>query len=257
MKAIKHDLGDFKEVSILPIADLHLGDIRSDFKKISGYLDYIKETPNAFTILNGDLMDAAIASSIGDTYGASLQPMEQLSQCVKLFEPIKEKVLAVLPGNHEERIYRQDGLDLTQIMCNQLGIGERYADTGALLFVRVGSNVREHNERKVSYTIYATHGRGSGRTEGAKVKRLSDLASIVDADIYIHSHTHLPIIFKQSFFRVNMGNSSVAKVDKLFVNTGSTLDFGGYAETAGFKPASLETPIIRLDGTRKRMTAAL
>lgn len=258
MRVIKHNLGDFKEISILPFADLHLGDIRSDFKKISAYIDYIKNTPNAFLIINGDQMDAAIRSSIGDVYGASIQPMEQLNQCVKLFEPVKDKTLAVLSGNHEARIQRSDGLDLTQIMCNQLGIGDRYAETGALLFIRFGRiEGRSWHHRPVCYTIYATHGSGGGRTEGGKIKRLSDLAAIVDADIYIHSHTHLPIIFKQSFYRVSTANSSISKVDKLFINTGAMLDYGGYAEAQGYKPASIETPIIRLDGTRKRMTAAL
>lgn len=256
MKVIKHNLGDFKEITILPLADLHMGDPRSDFKLIQQYLDYIKNTPNAFTILNGDQMDAAIQSSIGDTYGASLQPMEQLKQCVKLFAPIKDKVLAVLPGNHEMRIYKSDGLDLTQIMCSQLGL-DCYADTGALLFVRFGKVSHEHHGRPVCYTIYATHGSGGGRTEGGKIKRLSDLAAIVDADIYIHSHTHLPLIFKQGFFRVSAANSSIQKVDKLFVNTGATLNYGGYGELHGFKPASLQTPIIRLDGRQKRMAATL
>lgn len=256
MKVIKHDLGNFDEIIILPLADLHLGDIRSDFKKITKHLEYIKNTPNAFTILNGDQMDAAIQSSIGDTYGASLKPMEQLSQCVKLFEPIKDKILAVLPGNHEMRFYRSDGLDLTQIMCNQLGI-DCYAETGALLFIRFGRHDNKHHYRPVSYTIYATHGSGGGRTEGAKVNRLSDLASICDADIYIHSHTHLPVIFKRAFFRVSAANSSVSKVDKLFVNTGATLEYGGYGEAQGYRPASLETPVIHLDGTRRRMTATL
>ena len=261
MKAIKHDLGDFKDISILPIADLHLGDPRSDFKQIMTYIEYIKTTPNAFCILNGDLMDAAIQSSIGDTYGAALQPMEQLSQCVKLFDHIKEKILCVLPGNHEFRVYRTDGLDLTLIMCNQLGIGECYADTGAVLFIRFGKNTergKNHNHnRPVCYTIYATHGSGGGRTEGGKVKRLADLASIVDADIYIHSHTHLPVIMKQAFYRTSPANSTVQRCDRLFVNTGSTLEYGGYAEAQSYKPGSIETPIIRLDGTRKRMTAAL
>lgn len=257
MKVLKHDLGDFEEIEILPIADLHLGDIRSDYKRIMGYLDYIKEKPNAFTILNGDLMDAAIKSSIGDTYGASLQPMEQLRECVKLFEPIKGKILAVLHGNHEARIYRSDGLDLTQIMCNQLGL-DCYADTGALLFVRFGKLPdHKYHSRPVCYTIYATHGAGGGRTEGGKVKRLSDLSAIVDADIYIHSHTHLPAIFKTAFYRVSTANSSVQICDKLFVNTGATLEYGGYGETNGYKPASLETPLIHLDGRRKRMTAIL
>ena len=42
--------------------------------------------------------------------------------------------------------------------------------------------------RQMCYTIYTTHGRGGGRKEGAKAIRLADMASIVDADIYIHSH---------------------------------------------------------------------
>ena len=63
MKTIKHNLGDFKEVRILPLADLHLGDPHSDFKRIQDYLSFIKGNDNVFCILNGDLMDAAILAN--------------------------------------------------------------------------------------------------------------------------------------------------------------------------------------------------
>lgn len=256
MKAILCDLPtEHKEISILPLADLHIGDPHSDFQRIQEWLTYIRETDNAYCLLNGDLMDAAITSSIGDTYGASLQPMEQLRECVKLFEPIAGKILAVLPGNHENRVYRTDGIDLSEVMCAQLGIADRYSPASALLFVRFGNEAR-HN-RPICYTVYCVHGSGGGRGEGAKIKRCADLANIVDADVYVHSHTHLPAVFKTGFFRVNMGNSSVARVDKLFVNTAAALEYGGYGEVQSYKPASLDTPIIRLDGSRRRATAAL
>ena len=90
-----------------------------------------------------------------------------------------------------------------------------------------------------------------------KVNRLADLAAIVDADIYIHAHTHLPLIFKEAFYRVNYGNSSVALVDKLFCNTSAALNYGGYGDKAGFKPASKCCPVIYLDGTKKDMWAKL
>ena len=216
------------------------------------------DSSNVFTILNGDLMDAAIKSSIGDTYGASLQPMQQLEQCVRIFEPIKDKILAVLPGNHEARIYRSDGLDLTQIMCNQLGIGDLYSPASALLFIRFGQDrARGHHGRPVLYTIYCVHGSGGGRMEGGKINRLMQLASIVDADIYIHSHVHTPAIVRNAFFRTCPGNNSVEKVEKLFVNTGAALEYGGYGEVQSYKPASLETPIIVLDGSKRRMKAVL
>lgn len=257
MKTIRCDLPYAERIEIHPMADLHIGDIHSDFKLIMERIEHIKNTDNAYCILDGDLMDAAIATSIGDTYGASLQPMEQLKQCVKIFEPIKDKILAVLPGNHEHRIYKSDGLDITELMCSQLGIYDRYSPTTALLFIRFGKNAVHGHRRPQLYTAYVTHGSGGGRKEGGKVNRLADLASIVDADIYIHAHTHLPLIFKESFFRVSGSNSSVALVEKLFVNTSASLDYGGYGDKQGYKPASKKSPVIYLDGLKHSMTAQL
>lgn len=258
MKAIRCDLPYAEQIEIHPMADLHVGDSLADFKLIMERVEHIKNTPSAYCILGGDLMDTAIASSVGDTYGANLKPMDQLSQCVKIFEPIKEKILAVLPGNHENRVYRQDGLDITELMCAQLGIPEKYANTTALLFVRFGKGSPSLTRgRPILYTIYATHGAGGGRKEGAKVNRLADLACIVDADIYLHHHTHLPVIFKNSFFRVSGANSSVSQVEKLFVNGASTLDYGGYGDAQNFKPNSKSSPVIYLDGTKRGMWAKL
>lgn len=255
MKAIKCDLPYADTIEIHPMADLHIGDSQCDYKLIMERIEHIKNTKNAYCILDGDLMDTAIASSIGDTYAANLQPMEQLKHCVKIFEPIKDKILAVLPGNHENRVYKSDGIDTTELMCSQLGILDRYSLTTALLFIRFGET--KHRHRRQLYTIYCTHGSGGGRKEGGKVNRLADLASIVDADIYIHAHTHLPLIFKEAYFRVSGANSSVASVDKLFVNTSAMLCYGGYGDKAGFKPASKASPVIYLNGHKREMTAKL
>ena len=256
MKAIRCDLPYAEQIEIHPMADLHIGDSNCDYKSVIERIEYIKNTENAYCILDGDLMDTAIATSVGDTYGASIQPMEQLKHCVKIFEPIKDKILAVLPGNHEHRIYKTDGLDITELMCAQLGIPSKYSPTTALLFVRFGKGAGNKN-RPQMYSIYATHGAGGGRKEGGKVNRLADLSSIVDADIYIHAHTHLPLIFKESFFRVSAANSSVSIVDKLFVNTSASLNYGGYGDTAGFKPASKSAPVIYLNGLKHEMYARL
>lgn len=185
--------------------------------------------------------------------------MEQLKQCVKIFDPIKDKILSVLPGNHENRAYKSDGLDITELLCAQLGIPEKYSPTTALLFIRFGKAKNNHgreNSRQL-YTAYVTHGSGGGRREGGKVNRLADLAAIVDADIYIHAHTHLPLVFKESFYRVSGSNSTVALVDKLFVNTAASLNYGGYGDKQGYKPASKCYPVIYLHGTRHDMWARL
>lgn len=77
------------------------------------------------------------------------------------------------------------------------------------------------------------------------------MASIADADIYIHSHTHLPMILKQSYYRVNPSNRSVAPITKLFVNTAAALDYGGYGEAQEYKPACRISPTIYLDGPQE------
>lgn len=257
MKVLKAELPTTLEsIELHPLADWHLGDAMSDWQQIQKTLKHIEETPNAYCILGGDLMDTAICSSIGDTYGANLKPMEQLRQCVKLFEPIKGKILAVLHGNHENRVYKSDGLDMTALMCDQLGIREKYSETTALLFIRFGEMEGHRNHhRKSAYTVYMTHGTGGGRKEGGKINRLTDLAQIVDADVYICGHTHLPAILRTGYFRPSMANSSVSMVSKLYVNTAAALDYGGYGDIQGYKPAAKENPVIYLNGKRHEATA--
>ena len=199
--------------------------------------------------------DTAIASSVGDTYGANLSPMEQLKQCVMLFQPIKDKILCITHGNHENRIYKQDGLDITHLMAAQLGIEERYSPTTALLFYPSWQRPEAHQAHLLHRLCHAWS-RG-GRREGGKINRLADLAGIVDADIYIHAHTHFPAVFKEGFFRTDVVNSTAVMVDKLFVNTAASLNYGGYGDVQGYRPSSLDNPTIYLDGRKKRVTARL
>jgi predicted phosphodiesterase len=231
---------------------------------IKSNLKVVQDNPNAYVILNGDIMNNATKTSVSDSYAEEIPPMEQIQTAVDLFEPIKDKILCVGSGNHENRTYIKEGIDLMQIVAKQIGIGEKYSKESSFLFVRFGEEVRNRKEsigtgkvRKLCYTIYCNHGSGGGRKEGAKAIRLADMASIVDADIYIHSHTHLPMIMKQSFHRVDMQNSHIANVNKLFINTSAMLDYGGYGEQYEFKPGSKDTPVIYLDGTKKRMYAKL
>ena len=260
IKVIKINLP--KELSLLEIhtfADEHIGDEHCDMKRLLERIEYVKNTPHAYCIMNGDILDNATKTSIGDTYTQTFNPMEQLQQAVELFSPIKDKILCITHGNHENRTYKKEGINLSYLIAKQLGIEDKYTSTSAVMFIRFGSPIKNHNDtkRKMCYTMYALHGSGGGRKEGAKTIRLADMASIIDVDIYLHSHTHLPLVMKQAFHRIDTSNSSVALVDKLFVNTAANLGYGGYGEAGEFKPSSKETPIIYLDGRKKNFRATL
>ena len=264
MVTIKIDLPrELDSIELHTFADEHIGDEHSDIERLKERIEYVKNTPNAYCIMNGDIMDNATKTSIGDTYTQVFNPMGQLARAVELFEPIKDKILCVTHGNHENRTYKKEGINLSRLIANQLGLADRYTPTSAVLFIRVGENTRftESNgsgkKRQICYTVYVLHGSGGGRKEGAKAIRLADMASIVDTDIYIHSHTHLPMIMKQAYHRIDLPNSGVQLVTKLFVNTAANLDYGGYGEAAEFKPSSKDTPVIYLSGTRKAFEAKL
>lgn len=265
MNTIKIDLPrELSAIELHIFADEHVGDENCDIKRLLQRIEYVKNTPSAYCILNGDILDNATKTSIGDTYMQEFNPMEQLQKAVDLFSPIKDKILCITHGNHENRTYKKEGINLSALIARQLGISQRYTPTAAVIFLRFGEVPRgtketngSGNVRKICYTLYVLHGSGGGRKEGAKAIRLADMASIIDTDIYIHSHTHLPMIMKQGFHRIDPRNNTVALVDKLFVNTAANLDYGGYGEASEFKPSSKETPVIYLSGREKRFKARL
>lgn len=265
MNTIKIDLSqDISQLEIHTFADEHIGDEHCDIKRLLTRIDYVKNTPNAYCILNGDILDNATRTSIGDVYMQEFDPMGQLQKAVEIFSPIKDKILCITHGNHENRTYKKEGINLSRLIANQLGLADKYTPTSAVLFIRFGtaSNGKKETNgsgkvRKICYTVYTLHGSGGGRKEGAKAIRLADMASIIDTDIYIHSHTHLPMVMKQAFHRIDTSNSTVACVDKLFVNTAANLKYGGYGEAGEFKPSSMETPVIYLNGTKKEFNARL
>lgn len=259
MKAIKIDLSrDIKKAEIHVFADLHIGDKFCDIEGIKRRIEAVRDNKNAYCILNGDIINNATKTSVSDCYAEELSPMEQIRRFVELFEPIKDRIIAITSGNHENRTYNKEGIDITCLCARQLGIEARYSKTGAIIFLRLGIDSRRaYYNRQVLYMLYVTHGSGGGRKEGAKVIRMADMANIIDADIYIHSHTHLPVIMKEAYFRTDQANSTFSIVDKLFVNTSAMLNYGGYGQTYEFKPSSKDCPIIYLSGTKKEFTAKL
>ena len=258
MQVITCNLSDELDyIELIPLSDIHYGDANCDLQNLKSKVEYIKSHKNAYCLLNGDLLDNAIKQSVGDVYSQKQTPTQQLEFLCNLFEPIKNKILAVTLGNHEYRTWKYDGIDLTKLFCLNLGIDDKYAKESAMLFLRFGKKSSHYQGRRQLYSIYMTHGSGGGRKEGAKAIRLADMASIIDADIYIHSHTHLPMIMKQAFYRSDTRKSSVKLVTKLFVNTASNLKYGGYGEMGEFKPSSTDTPHIFLSGKEYKMNAKL
>lgn len=264
MYAVRADYPtDWPYANIYTLADLHIGDSHCDESEVLARVKAVQDDPYGLCILNGDLMNTALKTSVSDVYSEVLSPMQQISHLVTMLKPIAGKIIGVTAGNHENRVYRNDGIDITRLVCRELNIEDKYAPEGVLIFLRFGTrsarggHLTDGRNPRQWYSIYATHGSGGGRKEGAKAIRLADMACIVDADLYIHSHTHLPMIMKQGYYRTDSSNCVAKQITRLFINTGAALGYGGYGQSQEFKPASTATPVVRLEAKFKRMSATM
>lgn len=258
MRAFRADLSsELKQIELWILADYHYSSPQSNHGLIHQDIEYIRTHDNAYCVLAGDLLECALKTSLGDVY-SSLSPMEELTAMTDLIAPIAHKVVGATTGNHENRHYRTNGVDMTRLLARQLGFEGKYSEDAAVIFLRFGADeFHNHHARPILYTIYLTHGAGGGKKEGGKIQRLTDLAEIIDCDIYICGHTHLPAALKVDFCRTSTANSSLTYAPHLFVNAAAKLNYGGYGCSGGFKPANTDTPRIILSGTHKHMEAVI
>lgn len=251
MKCVKNDLpSKFRSIEIEIFSDLHLGSKKCDYSAIQQRVERVKNTDNVYAIILGDVLNNSTKTSVGDVYEEELTPMQQVKSSIATFEPIKHKILGICSGNHERRSYKTDGVDLLYFMAAELGLADKYDYCSCLLFIRFGEC---YKGRKACYTLYMTHGDGQGgRTIGGKANGLQRRGQVVDADIIVTGHTHAPLSFRDCFYRIDYPNSTINKKEQIFVNASATLKYEEYAELYGMKPSSVLSPVIILDGVRKK-----
>ena len=253
---IKHEIDTHGQpLEILALSDLHVGDKNCNLDLINKLIDDVKNKQNRYAVLLGDLMNTAIAGSKSDVYSETMSTQEALDKCVELLEPIRDKILAVVPGNHEERVTRQIGFDMPLELAKRLGLENVYDATAALVFVKFGHG--KTTAAPLTYTLYLNHGHGGGRRIGGKLNSLQDYALVIDADVYIVGHTHLPASFKTCTYRTVPQRAQATLREQLFVNTASALNYGGYGKRGGYQPASNSYPVITLSNTELHATVTL
>lgn len=250
MKIITADLPQYETLEIYPLADVHTGDPLQDKKRLKQYMAEVLAQENRYIIVNGDIINNAVRHGVSDIYTEELNPNQQIDRTVALLEPVKDRILVITEGNHENRTYKQDGILIMYQVAQRLGIAHTYSPGAYLLFVKFGKS-QGRKCRKMPYAIYGKHGAGGGRKAGAKAIRLLEMAETVDADIYIHSHTHLPMIIPGLFYRCDYRNCKVTPVEKMFINTNGFLLPGGYGEEKGMAPLSTKYPKIILNGIKR------
>lgn len=253
------DLGDVDEVSILCMGDFHVGDSHCDLDMIRAGVKWLTDEPNRYGVIVGDLLNAALRDSVSDVYSESMNVKDSRKMLARILAPARDRILGVVSGNHDHRVYKSVGDDIAEILCTDAGLP--YYQGQAFLSLKVGwdrNQSRQQARRPVCYAIYLTHGFGGGRMVGGKANNLVRLADIVGADLYVAGHTHTPLVIPAVRWVCDTNRSTIIEQQRLFVATGASLDRGnGYAVRFGFPALPKIWPIVTLDGREKRMTGTV
>ena len=243
----------YNDIYLIPISDTHIGDKafeNTSERKLKGYIDWIKKTPNAYCILNGDILNVATRGSKTSPFEQNLDLKDQIEKAVQLFKPIKEKILGAIDGNHCVRISDFTGYSPMISLCERLNID--YMKDSAVYLLRLGCRKNNRSPR-ATFTIYSHHGNGGGKTPGSKMNRIDCMRSIVaNADVFIGSHTHMLGAIPAITQIINEQTGKVELVRQMLVDTGSYLEWNNsYAERLMLQPCKLGSPRIHLIVKRK------
>ena len=230
------------EIDIYPIADVHLGAVEHCEMEWYAFIKRV-EKENAYLILAGDLLNNSTrGTQFANPFDEVLRPREAKRRMVEHLLPIRERILCVVSGNHEQRTLRDSDQDLTYDICSKLDIEHLYRESMAFMSVGVG---QRNSEKKAesSYVFCVTHGAGGGIYTGAAVNRNERFSQIIEGvDCFIAGHVHKGFVTHPAKIVIDPRNSVVTMRPYVVVSCVSWLNYGGYAARAMLLPAQVCDP---------------
>ncbi len=238
----------FDHAYLIPIGDVHLGSTafgERGRKLLMGYLNWVKERPNARIFLMGDIFDVATRTS--PTPPSESSPTEYM-EALDVFAPYAKQIIGGIPGNHSLRLKNYCGYDLMEHFCRTLGI--QYLGLSAVMRIDV---------RAQSYFGYFHHSTGGGGSLGSALNRATKLQDIMQGvDYYCIGHNHNLVNGCRTVYQPNKFGTGIEERRLHYIDCGSYLDYpGSYAEQMMLTPGKLGSPRLRFDGTKHDLHVSL
>jgi hypothetical protein len=251
----------WEPITIIPIGDIQLGAPGCDLDRLKQDVDWGVEHAALF-IGMGDYVDVASPSNRQQLRAVKLYDSvhnalrtdaeRRIDELMEIFAPTVGSWLGLLEGHHYYDF--DDGTTTDTRLANLLNT--TFLGSCALIelhFLRSTGNGRR------SFTIFAHHGQGSGRSVAAPLASLERVALSFEADLYLMAHQHkkttapLSLLYKS-------GDKLRHKVRRL-VGTGGYLrgyqqgsqvsgrPGGSYVEKALMNPVELGAVRVHLKPT--------
>ena len=212
---------DWDVLRLYALGDLHIGSPYCDIASIRKKIQRIQDDPFGVVSLCGDLGDYGLRTNKSPTnpYEAPMQPREQQKYIYELLEPIKDKIVSAVPGNHEDRITKEVGTLPLYDLCVLWGIPEVYRDNVAILKLSFGSIYG--GKQQISYMGITTH--GSTRNKHKKF-----IAGFSGISFAISGHTHTPEYSPHGRIECDMHHATARHVVYKEVVVDANVAPGGY-----------------------------
>jgi hypothetical protein len=189
-KVLEVELEEGKMLNIEPLGDIHYGNPAFMVDKFKERVDAIMSDPNRLWIGMGDYIDNVRPYRGGtvdkrwttEVFRGVADWDEQLRGVLDLFEPIKNKCIGLLWGNHEWAT--MTSREFEDRVCWPLSVD--FLGSRCFIILRIRNGKKLVGE----YSIFAIHGHYVGNRVGGALNRIQDLARVYDADIYLMGHTH-------------------------------------------------------------------
>lgn len=227
---------DETEITVYPIADVHLGAREHNAKAWSKFRERVANEDNSYLILAGDMLNNATRSSVSNVYEEVMPPSEQKKVLYDQLWPLKDKILCGCGGNHELRSVKDVDLDPLYDVFVNLGIQDRYRRYMAFLKVRM---------RYATYSFCVAHGASHTRTKYFSY-------ALENVDFLVTGHVHDPNIAMPQKFSMPHRGTQVVKRDMQRIVVPSWLDAGGYGLGKMYQPVATSKPqAIKLHATTR------
>lgn len=231
----------FKNFDLFFLGDTHIGSKMFQMKEFIETLKHIENTPNAYAVLTGDLIQAINKYSLGTTSETEGMDNEVLI-AIDLLEKIankkdangNSKILAVVRGNHEYRNEKDGGVNAYLPINIALGLTDVYIkDTGILEI---------NNSEGDNFNILLTHGSGIGGDKGTSI--LNNMLSLVkeygrDIHMMVIGHKHkFEYIEKYISETIERGEEASSRLVRAIIAP-AWLNYGEYGKMYNYNPPSV------------------
>ena len=238
------------DITILPIADVHLGALEYMADEWQAFCNKVLESPNTYIVLGGDLIDNATKTCIASPWDNTMRPAEQKKLMAALLEPIKDRILCILPGNHCGRNRDVDDEPMYDIAC-KLDIEDVYRPNMAFVKIQIG-NQSGSGIRNPTYMLCVAHGAGSSIYVGGAASKGERFGMAIEGlDCLITGHTHKPADLPNAKIHIDKQNNKISIKPWRHLVCSSWLGYAGYAAKKLLPPTAYAEQKLILHGKEK------